>query len=105
MNKSLSIIIVVSIVTLLIRVTPFLLFNNKESKIINYLGEVLPYAIMPLLVVYCLKSVDLFSSNHGLPEIISVLIVIIVHLYKRNTLVSILVGTVVYMLCVQMIFI
>lgn len=105
MNKPFSIIMVVALVTLFIRMAPFVLFNNKESKIINYLGDVLPYAIMPLLVVYCLKSVNLLSGNHGLSEIISVATVILVHVYKRNTLASILIGTIVYMVCVQAIFI
>ncbi|UTY40137.1 AzlD domain-containing protein [Allocoprobacillus halotolerans] len=96
---------VIAIVTFITRVLPFVVLKDKSYPIIEYLGDVLPYAIMAMLVVYCLKSVDLLSDNHGLSEIIGVSSVVILHLLKRNTLLSIIGGTIIYMLCVQIIFI
>ncbi|MFR7591649.1 MAG: branched-chain amino acid transporter permease [Longibaculum sp.] len=96
---------VIAFVTLLTRLLPFVLFKNHSNSIIEYLGNVLPFAIMAMLVVYCLKSVDLLSGNHGICEILGVGTVILLHLIKRNTLLSIFGGTIVYMLCVQVIFI
>ncbi len=96
---------VIAFVTLLTRLLPFLLFKNHSNPIIEYLGNVLPFAIMAMLVVYCLKSVDLLSGNHGICEMLGVGTVILLHLIKRNTLLSIFGGTIVYMLCVQVIFI
>lgn len=96
---------VIAIITLLTRLIPFVLFKNHSNPMIEYLGNVLPYAIMAMLVVYCLKGVDLLGGNHGICEILGVGTVIILHVLKRNTLLSIFGGTIVYMLCVQMIFI
>lgn len=96
---------IIAIVTFMTRVLPFLVLKDKSYPIIEYLGDVLPYAIMAMLVVYCLKSVDLLSGNHGICEMIGVGSVILLHLIKRNTLLSIIGGTVIYMLCVQIIFI
>lgn len=103
---SVLIIAVCAIVTMSLRFTPFLIFQNKKlPKYITYLGKVLPYSIMAMLVVYCLKGVNLSDSPFGMPEFISCLIVIALHIWKRNTLLSILVGTVAYMIFVQFIFI
>ena len=96
---------IIAVITFLTRVLPFFIFKNKSYPIIEYLGDVLPYAIMAMLVVYCLRSVDLLSGNHGICEMIGVGTVILLHLIKRNTLLSIIGGTLVYMLCVQIIFI
>ncbi|MEG0277083.1 MAG: AzlD domain-containing protein [Coprobacillus sp.] len=98
-------IFVIMIITMITRALPFLIFKNKSNPIVEYLGEVLPYAIMAMLVVYCLKSVDLLSGQHGICEIIGVGSVVLLHLIKRNTLLSIFGGTIVYMLCVQVLFI
>lgn len=98
-------ICVIAIITFITRVLPFLVFKNKAYPIIEYLGDVLPYAIMAMLVVYCLRSVDLLSGNHGICEIIGVGSVVLLHLLKRNTLLSIIGGTLIYMLSVQIIFI
>lgn len=107
MSNEILIIIVVAIATIITRWLPFLIFNDVDNlpPIINYLSKVLPYSIMAMLVVYCLKDINLISNNHGFPEIIAVGATIVVHLVKENTLLSILVGTIVYMVCVQMIFI
>ncbi len=101
----LQLIGIIALVTVITRVLPFIIFKNKKSEMIEYLGDVLPYAIMAMLVVYCLKGVDLLSGNHGICEIIGVLSVIGLHLWKRNTLFSIFGGTIIYMLCVQVIWI
>lgn len=95
---------VIAVMTFITRVLPFLLFKNHTNAFVEYLGDVLPFAIMAMLVVYCLKGVDILSGNHGICEIIGVGSVIILHLYKRNTLLSIFGGTLIYMLCVQVIF-
>lgn len=107
MDKLHSVLLVgtVVLVTVLLRFLPFLLFRNRKTpKYIEYLGRVLPYSIMGMLVVYCLKNVSLLSAPYGIPELIACLSVAIVHIWKRNTLFSILTGTVLYMLLVQFIF-
>lgn len=99
-------IAVVSLVTMALRFLPFVIFgNNRETPaFITYLGKVLPYAIMAMLVVYCLKSVSFLSAPYGIPEAIAVAAVVLLHLWKRNTLVSIVGGTVCYMVLIQMVF-
>lgn len=104
-GHSLVLIAVMAGITILLRFTPFLLFSKNTPKPIVYLGEVLPYSIIAMLVVYCLKDVDFLGMTHGIPEIISVLLVVILHKWKHNTLISILGGTVCYMLLVQVVFV
>lgn len=99
------IVAVAAAVTIGIRFLPFLLFKDHVPQAIIYLGKVLPAAIMGMLVVYCLKGINLMSGNHGLAEIIAVLIVFVLHKWKHNTLISIVGGTVSYMILVQMIYI
>ena len=88
------------------RFLPFLIFgeNRKTPPIIEYLGKVLPFAIMGMLVVYCLKDVSVLRFPYGLPEIISCVVVAALHVWKRNSLLSIGGGTVCYMLLVQLVF-
>ncbi len=92
--------------TSLTRFLPFLLFPAGKSapQSIRYLGRVLPAAAIGMLVVYCLKGTDLTGPAHGIPELVASACVIALHLWKRNTLLSILCGTVVYMLLVQLVF-
>lgn len=92
--------------TMLTRFLPFLVFpQGKETpKYIQYLGKVLPAAVFGLLVVYCLKDVNVLSGSHGIPEVISILLVVLLHVWKRQMLLSIAGGTVCYMLLVQFIF-
>ena len=99
-------ILVIAAVTAALRFIPFLVFSTGKQtpKIITYLGKFLPYAIMAMLVVYCLKSVNLLAFPFGLPELIGVALVVVLHILKRNTLLSITVGTVCYMLLVQLVF-
>ena len=99
-------IAVAAVVTAATRFLPFLIFRKKESTpaIVTYLGQVLPCAIMGMLVVYCMKDVPFLSAPYGAPEIIGCAIVAALHIWKRNSLLSIGVGTVSYMLMVQLIF-
>ena len=99
-------IAVIALVTAALRFLPFLIFreNRKTPPIITYLGQVLPYAIMGMLVVYCLKGVSFSAFPFGIPEFLGCAVVTLLHIRKRNTLLSIGVGTVCYMLLVQLIF-
>jgi len=99
-------IAVCALVTAALRFLPFLIFgeNRKTPPIIAYLGQVLPYAIMGMLVVYCLKDMSFVSAPFGIPEIIGCAVVAGLHVWKRNTLLSIGAGTVAYMLLVQLVF-
>jgi len=99
-------IAVCALVTAALRFLPFLIFgeNRKTPPVIAYLGQVLPFAIMGMLVVYCLKDVDLTAMPFGIPEAIGCAVVAGLHVWKRSTLLSIGAGTVVYMLLVQFIF-
>lgn len=99
-------IAVTALVTAALRFLPFLIFgkNRNTPPLISYLGQVLPYAIMGMLVVYCLKDVSLTATPFGIPELIGCAVVTLLHIRKRNTLLSIGAGTVCYMLLVQFIF-
>lgn len=96
-----------AVCTLFTRALPFLFFGGKREvpKTVKYLGTVLPPAIIATLVVYCVKSVDIFSASHGLPELISIGLVAGLHLWKKNTLLSVGAGTLCYMLLVQFVFV
>jgi branched-subunit amino acid transport protein AzlD len=93
-------------VTAALRFLPFLLFGGerKVPKFVSYLGRVLPYSIMAMLVVYCLKAISFVKAPFGIPELISAVLVAGLHVWKRNTLLSIVGGTVCYMVLVQMVF-
>ena len=106
-SQSLIIFGILALITFLRRATPFILFpDNKETpKYIEYLGKVLPNTIIAMLVVYCLKDVNIFTYPNALPEIISIVAIVILHLWKRSTLLSVGGGTVIYMVLVQTVFI
>lgn len=97
---------VVALVTAGLRFLPFLIFgeNRTTPPLITYLGKVLPYSIMGMLVIYCLKDVSLLSAPFGVPELIGCVVVALLHIWKRNTLLSIGAGTLCYMLLVQLVF-
>lgn len=99
-------IAVMALVTAGLRFLPFLIFgeNRKTPPLISYLGQVLPFAIMGMLVVYCLKDVSFTAVPFGIPEVIGCAVVTLLHVRKRNTLLSIGVGTLCYMLLVQFVF-
>ena len=97
---------IIALVTAALRFLPFLVFSDKRKtpRIINKLGESLPYAIMGMLVVYCLKDVRLTSVAGFAPALISAIVVGISYVKMKNTLLSILLGTVCHMVLVQMVF-
>lgn len=103
---SILIVAVVATVTILLRFLPFFIFggNKKTPAYIEYLSSVLPYAIMGMLVIYCLRKITPLNGNHALPELIASLFVVGIHLWKKNTLLSVGLGTVMYMFLVQVIF-
>ncbi|MCQ2430955.1 MAG: AzlD domain-containing protein [Clostridia bacterium] len=91
-------------VTALLRFLPFLIFNGRNTpKVVSYLGEVLPYAIMGMLVVYCLRSVSFGQPSGWLPALLASAATAGLHLWRKNTLVSIVGGTAVYMILIRFI--
>ena len=105
-TQQLITIAVVAIGTMLTRFLPFIIFpeGKPTPKYIQYVGKALPPAVFGLLVVYCLKNVTLLTGSHGLPELIAIAVVVLLHLWKRHMLLSIAAGTVCYMLLVQLVF-
>lgn len=103
---SFAIILAAAVTTFATRAVPFLLFPKGKQipKTIEYLGKVLTPAVIGMLVVYCLKDTQIMAAPHGIPEAIAVLAVLVLHLWKRNNLLSIGVGTVLYMFLVQCVF-
>ncbi len=99
-------IAVVALVTAGLRFLPFLIFreNKTTPPMISYMGKVLPCAIMGMLVIYCLKDISFTSGSFGIPELIACGVVVLLHIWKRNTLMSIGLGTLCYMLLVQLVF-
>lgn len=99
-------VIIMSVITFALRSIPFIVFGGKREtpKIVNYLGRVLPFAIMSMLVVYCLKGVSFASVSGFVPELVSVVLVAGLYVWKRNTLLSIVAGTALYMFLTQAIF-
>ncbi len=94
-------IAVMAAATMLLRFLPFLLFKKNTPPLAASLGRVLPGAVMGMLVIYCLKDVNVASAPHGLPELIAGGIVVALQAWKRNSLLSILLGTAAYMLLVR----
>lgn len=103
---ALILILIIAFVTAALRFVPFFIFSGNRAvpEFITYLGRVLPYSIMAMLVVYCLKGISFISAPFGLPEMISVVFVAVLHIWRRNTLFSIICGTICYMLLIQFIF-
>lgn len=101
-----AIILVMAAVTFAIRAAPFLLFDRggKLPGWVRYLGHALPPAVMSVLLVYCVRSVDLAAGSRGVPELGCIAVAIVLHLWKGNTLLSIGVSTALYMLLVQLVF-
>lgn len=95
-----------ALATMLTRFLPFALFSSRRPtpKYVRYLGRALPPAIFGMLVIYCLKNVSIASGSHGLPELIAIAVTVGLHLWKRQTLLSIAGGTIAYMLLIQLVF-
>lgn len=105
-SQALAMIFIMAAITFFIRALPFLLFpgNRKTPAYITYLGKVLPFAIIGMLVVYCFKDTTVLASPFGMPELIVTIAIVLVHIWKRNTLLSIGGGTLLYMFLVQVVF-
>ncbi len=105
-THSVIMIAVIAVITAFLRFLPFIIFrsNKRPPEFILWLGRVLPYAIMGMLVVYCLKGINILSAPYGLPELIACIIVVLLHIWRRNSALSIGAGTVIYMVLVQFIF-
>lgn len=105
-GMSLLIILAVALTTFATRVVPFLIFpKGKEiPDVVQYLGKVLTPAVIGMLVVYCLKTTPVLSAPYGIPEAEAVLVTAGLHVWKRNNLLSIGAGTVLYMFLVQAVF-
>ena len=99
--------IIVAFGTLLTRALPFILFpeNKPIPKYIRYLADILPYTIIGMLVVYCLKDVSVTQSYHAIPEATSILVIVLLHTWKKNTLLSIGGGALLYMVLIQSVFV
>ena len=106
-GQSLAIIAVTALCTVFLRAFPFLVFGGKKEvpKTVRDLGAVLPSSIMAVLVVYCLRNIDFAAAGHFLPSVIACLVVAGLHLWKKNILLSIGLGTVCYMVLVQAVFV
>lgn len=106
-GESIIIILVVSVTIFSTRLIPFLFFPKGKPipPMVQYLGKVLPPAVIGMLMIYCLKAVRLTRYPHGLPELISIAAVILLHVWKSSNLLSIGVGTVLYMILIQAVFV
>ncbi len=100
-------IAVAALCTFATRLVPFALFGGKKEvpATITYLGKVLPPAIIATLIIYCIRSVDFTASPHGAAEIIAIVVTALLHIWKKNTLISIGGGTILYMFLVQFVFV
>ena len=103
---SVLLIAVVALVTVLLRFLPFVIFSGERRtpEYVIWLGKVLPYAIMGMLVIYCLRNISLVRTPYGAPELIACALVAALHIWKRNSLLSIGGGTLCYMLLIQLVF-
>ena len=100
-----ALVAVIAGVTIALRFAPFLLLRGRETpKFIAYLGRVLPYAIMGMLVVYCLRGTEFAEVSNWMPQTIATALVVGLHVWKKNTLLSIIAGTALYMFLVQVVF-
>jgi branched-subunit amino acid transport protein AzlD len=106
-GESLLIILVIAVITFGLRAAPFVLFSRTGTipKVITYLGNVLPPAVMGMLIVYCLRNISVLDAPFGIPELIAVVTVAALHLWRKNNLLSILGGTAFYMVLIQFVFI
>ena len=105
MSHAVLIVAVTALVTIAVRFLPFAVFGKRPlPRVVVYLGRVLPPAIMAALVVYCLKGIDMSAYPFGMAELIGVAVTALVHLWKRNTLLSIAAGTACYMALIRTVF-
>ncbi len=98
------VVIISGAVTIFLRFLPFIAFGKNTPSFLLYLGRVLPCSVMAMLVVYCLRGVNVLAGSHGVPEVIACAVVVVLHVWRRNTLLSIVAGTALYMFMIQEIF-
>ena len=105
-GRTIAAIAVMAVVTFLTRALPFLLFGrgNRVPGVVVYLGKYLPPAVIAMLIVYCLRGVSFAAASGWLPSLIAAAAVVVLHLWRKNNLLSILGGTVIYMVLVQAVF-
>lgn len=106
LTQQVIIICMVILGTMITRFLPFFIFTSDKPtpKYVQYLGKMLPSEALGMLVIYCLKDVSLFGGNHAIPELISIIVVVSLYLWKRQMLISIAGGTILYMILIQFIF-
>ena len=102
--RAAALVAVMAAMTILLRFLPFLIFRSGAPKYIAYLGKVLPSAVIGMLVIYCLKDVSFVSAPFALPELIASVCVVVIQARSRNSLLSILSGTAVYMILLRAVF-
>ncbi|MBR5509985.1 MAG: AzlD domain-containing protein [Lachnospiraceae bacterium] len=100
------IVIIVALCTLFTRLLPFLVFGRKgePSPMIQFLGKALPPSVIAILVIYCIKNINFLLPSSIIPQAISITLVVVLHIWKRNNLLSISLGTICYMFLIQYIF-
>lgn len=104
-KESLIIMLICGGCTFIERALPFLIFGNRPvPALVQYLGRVLPMAVMTTLVAYCLRGISFAAAGEFVPELVSAALVVLLHLWKKNTFLSIALGTVCYMVMVQAVF-
>ena len=105
-KHAMLILLVMGAVTFATRIVPVLIFGRGEKvpDVIMYLGKVVPFTAMGLLIVYCLRDTHVLTGSHAIPEILAMAVVALSYLWKRNSILSIVTGTIVYMLLVQKVF-
>ncbi|MFG6147601.1 branched-chain amino acid transporter permease [Halobacillus sp. B23F22_1] len=106
MSQEIVILGIIVLMTMVTRFLPFIIFssNKPTPDYVQYLGKVLPSAIFGFLVIYCLRDVTFFSGTHGIPEIISLTLTVMIHFWRNNMLLSIAVGTISYMVLIQLLY-
>ena len=105
-GHAMIVILVMGLAVLATRIVPVLIFGRGEKvpEFILYLGRVVPYTAMGLLIVYCLRDGPVFEAPHGLPELLALAVVSVTYIWKRNTIFSVVIGTALYMFLVQSVF-
>lgn len=106
MSQSIKILLVIAVVNIFMRLLPFMVFRGDKElpRVITYLSRVLPYALIGMLVIYCLKDISIIAPPHGLPEIIACVAVALLHICFKNMLLSVFGGTIFYMILIQFVF-
>ena len=105
-NEKIITIVIIFLATIIMRFLPFVAFpeNKPTPRFIQYLGKYLPGAVFGLLIVFALKDVTILEGSHGLPELIAIAVTVLLHLWKKQMIISISGGTICYMLLVQLVF-